>query len=168
MTNKCQSPTSCHRITVQVWSTRRHELTSQHMFVAIGKIDCSVNLSMEDSSFRSFGARCAGLFPLTHVINESHTDIQVHTVWRSVGFACPTQNGAIEPLFSRSWANAEDAHRSEYVSRALTADAVESPFGHVWRVGSEMPCCLLWDHELFFLCVRVRAEGVLFVWWSSN
>ena len=44
----------------------------------------------------------------THVINESHTDIQVHTVWRSVGFACPTQNGAIEPLFSGSWANAED------------------------------------------------------------
>ena len=86
-----------------------------------------------------------------------------HTVWRSVGLACPTQNGAIEPLFSGSWANAEDAHRcrSEYVSRVLTANAVESPFGHAWRIGSEMPCCLLWDHELFFSCVRVRAEGAV-------
>ena len=48
----------------------------------------------------------------------------------------------------------------EHLWRGFTADAVESPFGHEWCIGSDMLCCMLWDHELLFSCGKVRAHLV--------
>ena len=62
-------------MTVPVSSTSGNTLTSQHMFFACGKIDCSVNLSMEENSFRPFGDTCQSLFSLTHVIKASHNEL---------------------------------------------------------------------------------------------